>query len=332
MGGGKRVKQATFEQTHGAEWDALEQTLLALESGKRKTVRERLPEFAADYRRLVRQHALAVDRKYSLGLIDRLQVLLQRCHDQLYRRRDRLASATVRFFAVGFPCALRANARFFWIATALFYLPALAMGLWCFHQPLAIYSVVSAEQVETLEYMYDPTTEQIGRDADRQASTDFEMLGFYVWNNTGIGFRSFAGGLLFGIGSAVVTLFNGIFIGAAAGHLSGLGYHQVFWPFVAGHSAFELTAICISAAAGLMLGAALLVPGRRRRVESLRHAAVQTVPLISGAAVLFFAAALVEAFWSPSDTTTSVKYAVSAGLWLFLIAYLTLAGRGRRAA
>ena len=325
------MKQAIFEQAHASDWDALEKMLTALESGKRSEARQQLPRFAEHYRRLVRQHALAVDRQYSMGLINRLQSLLQRSHDQLYRRRDRMLRHIVRFVAFGFPSAVREHARFFWIATLLFYMPAVMMGVWSFHDSEAIHSVMSPESVSRLEFMYDPGNTLVGRDADRQASTDFEMLGFYVWNNTSIGFRAFASGMLFGAGTVFITSYNGVVIGSAAGHLSGLGYTETFWPFVSGHAAFELTAIGVSAGAGLMLGAALLMPGRRTRVDALRHAAGQAVPLITGAAMMFFAAALVEAFWSPSDMPATTKYIVGVGLWIFVILYFTLSGRRRRA-
>jgi len=326
------VKQASFEQAYEAEWLALEQTVGLLEAGKQRPDSEQLDRFAERYRRLVRQHALAVDRHYSAGLIDRLQQLLQRSHHQLYRQRELLLSQILYFLAVGFPSALRRQARYFWLATALFYVPALAMGAWCYVQSDAIYSVMDTASVAGLEYAYDPSTEHPGRGAERQSSTNFEMLGFYVWNNTSIGFRSFASGLTFGIGTVFITVFNGVMIGAAAGHLSGLGFNEIFWPFVSGHGAFELTAICISAAAGLMLGAALLLPGRRRRVDALRLAAMRAVPLVTGAALFFFIAAFVEAFWSPADLPAGIKFGVAALLWASVAAYLSLAGRGRDAA
>ena len=266
---------------------------------------------------------------YSAGLIERLQHLLQRCHHQLYRSPELLLSQLLDFIANGFPRALRRHAGYFWLASALFYLPALGMGLWCYHDPAAIYSVMDSTDVADMEYAYDPSNEHPGRGATRQSSTNFEMLGFYVMNNTGIGFRSFASGLAFGVGSAFITLYNGLTIGAVAGHLSGLGYNAVFWPFVVGHGAFELTAVCISAGAGLMLGGALLFPGRRRRVDALRDAALRAVPLVAGAAMFFFIAAFIEAFWSPSIAPPTVKFTVAALLWLGVALYLSLAGRGR---
>lgn len=320
------MKQAEFERHCGADWRSLELLLEALES--RKTV-EGLKDLPDLYRRLVRQHALAVDRHYSPGLVDRLQQLLQRAHRQLYRSPEPLLTQTLAFLAYGFPSAVRRHARLFWLATAMFYLPALALGVWTYHQSDAVYHVLDPISVASMEYAYDPANEHPGRGAERQSSTNFEMLGYYVMNNTGIGFRSFASGLLFGIGTMVITLYNGVLIGAVAGHLSGIGYNDVFWPFVVGHGAFELTAICISAAAGLALGRALLFPGNCRRGRALRLAAAESVPLVVGSALFFFIAAFIEAFWSPSMAPSAVKFGVGAALWLGVFLYLGLAGRGR---
>jgi len=71
------------------------------------------------------------------------------------------------------------------------------------------------------------------------------MFGFYVMNNVGIGFRSFASGIFLGLGSAVILVVNGLFIGAAARHLTRLSLGKTFWPFVVGRGALELTAITI---------------------------------------------------------------------------------------
>lgn len=326
------MKQAAFEQAHAADWEALEETLERLESRDKRIPHSELSAFGARYRRLVRHHALAVERYYSIALTDRLQALLRRSYLQLYRNRELLPARILHFIGIGFPAAVRRHARLFWLAAALFYLPALLVGLWCYGQDDAIYSVLDPQQVAQLEYAYDPTTEHPGRGEARQSSTDIQMFGYYIANNTGIGFRAYASGLVFGIGSVFIILYNGLVIGASAGHLTGLGFGQTFWPFVCGHSAFELTAICISGAAGLLLGSALLFPSRRRRVDALRRAATASVPLITGAAMFFFIAAFIEAFWSSSMLPASIKYLVAAGLWAAVTAYLTLAGRGRDAA
>jgi hypothetical protein len=47
---------------------------------------------------------------------------------------------------------------------------------------------------------------------------------------------------------------------------------------------------------------------------------------------MFFAAAFVEAFWSPlTEVPFNLKIGAGAGAWLVLIAYFLLAGRTRAA-
>ncbi|MEO4017989.1 stage II sporulation protein M, partial [Pseudomonas rossensis] len=75
----------------------------------------------------------------------------------------------------------------------------------------------------------------LGRSAERAASEDWVMFGYYIMHNIGIAFQTFASGLLFGLGSAFFLFFNGLMIGAVAGHLTHIGYGQTFWSFVVGH-------------------------------------------------------------------------------------------------
>ncbi len=108
------------------------------------------------------------------------------------------------------------------------------------------------------------------------------MFGYYVMHNIGIAFQTFASGLLLGVGSAFFLVYNGLVIGAVAGHLSEIGFGQTFWSFVIAHGAFELTAIALAGAAGLQLGWALIAPRRLTRAEALKRAARKSVLLICG--------------------------------------------------
>jgi uncharacterized membrane protein SpoIIM required for sporulation len=175
--------------------------------------------------------------------------------------------------------------------------------------------------------MYDPNAEHLGR--ERQSDSDFMMFGFYIMHNISITFQLFASGLLFGLGSIFYVVSNGLFIGAATGHLLSIGYHTTFLPFVIGHGSFELTALVIAGAAGLMMGHVLLAPGALSRLAALRRVAPQAVQLVMGAALMDLAAAFIEAFWSSSSSLTlAVKYSVGGGLWAAVLGYLIFVGRG----
>ncbi|MDH0896404.1 MULTISPECIES: stage II sporulation protein M [unclassified Pseudomonas] len=324
------MKQHLFEQRHGADWQRFAERLDTMEKGKAE--RRDCESFAADYRHLCQHLALAQERGYSSHLIDQLQRLAMRGHQQFYRHRSHLGAQIISFILAGFPQLVRREWRAVLAGSALFFGSLIGMGLLTWLFPDLIYSLMDPEQVRQMEEMYDPSARRVGRFAERDSGDDWMMFGYYIMNNIGIAFQTFAGGLIFGLGSLFFLLYNGLVIGAVAGHLTRIGYSETFWSFVIGHGAFELTAIAFAGAAGLKLGWALLSPGRLGRGEALRQAAGKAIQLVAGVILFLLIAAFVEAYWSSMTyTTPTIKYWVGAGLWLLVIAYFVFAGRKRHA-
>ncbi|MDB5984081.1 MAG: rane protein [Pseudomonas sp.] len=320
------MKQSQFESRHQADWQQFAQLLDELERGI--ATRTKSETFASDYRRICQQLALAQERGYSSYLVEPLQQLAMRGHQQLYRHRSHLSAQVLSFVLADFPQLVRAQWRFVLVASLLFFGSLIGMGLLVYGFPDLVYSVVSPEQVIDMEAMYDPAARRLGEAAARGSSEDWMMFGYYIMNNIGIAFQTFATGLLFGLGSLFFLLFNGLMIGAVAGHLSGVGYGETFWSFAIGHGAFELTAIALAGAAGLKLGWALLAPGALPRGEALRLAAKISVQLICGVMLFLLIAAFIEAYWSSLNSVLPLtKYLVGAALWALVAAYLIFAGR-----
>jgi uncharacterized membrane protein SpoIIM required for sporulation len=261
-----------------------------------------------------------------MHLTQYLNHLVMRGHQRMYAARRAGFGQLVRFAFATYPSLVRQEWRLLLVCTLLFYGPLLGMWAAVSVYPEAVYTVMSPSDVGHMEEMYEPSAERIGR--DRGSGDDFMMFGFYISNNIGIGFRTFAGGMLFGLGTVFFLLFNGLFIGAVAGHLTGIGYSETFLSFVVGHSALELTAIVVSGMAGLKLGQALLLPGQRTRVRALREEGVVAIKLVYGAALMLVGAAFVEAFWSSMTfVDPTIKYSVGALMWTLVILYLALVGR-----
>ena len=325
------MRQEQFEVRYGPLWQRLDRQLAMLEKKGRagaERTGDGLAAFPSLYRQVCNHYALACSRFYGPALVARLHRLVLRGHQQLYRPRRSGLTALLEFAGRGFPAAVRAHGRVFWLAFLLFYLPALVCGVQAYRDPTLIYTVMDEGQVARIEYMYDPRNRKAGRTPERTSETDLQMFGYYIYNNVAIGFRTFAGGMFLGAGTVFFLLFNGITLGSVAGHLSHQPFAGVFWPFVSGHGAFELTAIVISGTAGLLLAGALLRPGNRTRTGALRAIAPEAVRLIMGAMVLFVLAALVEAFWSPSSAGAGLRFAVAAFNWLLVTVYLLQAGKG----
>lgn len=321
------MKQQLFEQQHAAAWERFERQLQTLERPQRQEPTESLTDFARQYRLVCHLLALAQERHYSPYLIDRLNDLALRGHQHFYQRKRQVWHDIVQFVVWGFPAAIRRESRFVWLGVLLFFVPALVMGTLTYFNPNMIYTVYPHEAIQQMVDMYDPANNRKMAD-ERGSSQDLQMFGFYIRNNVGIGFQTFASGILLGIGAIFHLLFNGLVIGAVAGYLTELGHGETFWPFVIGHGAFELTAIAIAGGAGLKLGYGLLAPGRLTRKQSLIQAARGAMPLVYGIFFFLVIAAFIEAFWSSSSVLPiKVKLVVGGLFWLLVILYLSLGWR-----
>ena len=323
------MKQGQFEQLYQPLWQLLEAQIIELEKNDGHLKGNELASFASRYRRLCHFHALAKDRHYSSHLVDKLGDLVVRGHQQLYRRKQPFFQQLISFIVAGFPRLVRAQQAYVWWATALLYVPGLLIYLAILWQPDLVYTITSPEQVSNFEEMYDPQNRTIG--AARESDTNVQMFGFYIKNNIGVSFQTFASGILFGVGTIFFLVYNGLVMGAVAGHLTNAQFTETFFTFVVGHGSFELTAICISGAAGLQLGYALLAPGNYSRIEALKRASKVAIQLVYGVIIMLVIAAFIEAFWSSNNILMPwQKYLVGGFLWMLVIGYLVFSGRWLR--
>ena len=315
------MNQERFEQAHREQWTAFEAMVAPGQSHAQ--VAEQLPEA---YRRICQHLALARDRGYSVGLVGRLNRLVLAGHQTLYGSSLGLGPPWGRFLAGGLAVSVRTLAKPVLLAAALLGLPFAILPVAIARHPGLAYRVVAPQQLAHMEAMYQPRAGRFGR--ANQAQADVQMFGFYIWNNVRITFQTFASGIFLGLGSVFYLLFNGIHGGAVAGHLTHAGLGPQFWPFVATHSALELTSLVLAGGAGLHLGWALVAPGRRTRGRALREAVRDGMPLVYGAALMDVLAAFIEAFWSASALVPAwVKLSAAALLWTAVATYLLLAGR-----
>jgi uncharacterized membrane protein SpoIIM required for sporulation len=148
-----------------------------------------------------------------------------------------------------------------------------------------------------------------------------------ISNNVQVTFLAFAGGVLAGLGTLLIMVFNGISIGAVFGVFANQGQSLHVFTFVLPHGVIELTAICIAGGAGLWMGSALLLPGRRTRREVLVTRGREAVSLIGGTAMMLVCAGVIEGFISPSQLPREIKFGFAALFALVMVAYFVLAGR-----
>lgn len=304
-------------------WDELD-GLLAKKALLHKLPPASISRAASLYRDLCSDLMRARSAGYSGDVIDLLDSLAGRACAAMYSAPPYRLAGLRQLIAAGFPQSVRRHARFVALATALFVLPGLFGFAGALQSRGFAIQVMSESMVEQMEKSYADLRH------GREEGADSMMAAFYVYNNVGIAFRCFATGILFGLGSVFFLVYNGLLIGAVAGTVAAAGHGRNLFTFIVGHGAFELTAIVISGAAGMVMGYALVDTGRRTRWASLRAQAPDLFRMIMGVALMLLVAALIEGYWSPSAILAPVKWGVAGALYVLVFAYLLLAGRTPR--
>ena len=278
---------------------------------------------AALYRAVAADLMQARAAGYTPELIAYLDGVASRAHAALYSAPPYRLAAVGDFVLRDFPRTVRRYRRYVAFAALLFLLPGVIGLVGALRSRAFALQILPEEMIDQMQesYAHDPGE---GRHAGQNAF----MAGFYVHNNVGIAFRCFATGIVFGLGSVFFLIYNGLTIGTVAGLVGSAGHGRNLLTFISGHGAFELTAIVISGAAGIVMGFALVSTDGLTRFGSLRRRARDLAHLILGVALMLLIAACLEGFWSPSPAPSSVKLVVAALLWLSVLAYFCFAGRG----
>ena len=305
-------------------WQELERLSDQVQGGGApKMPPQSISRFGALYRAACADLALAYAYQLPQNTVQYLHRLVGRAHNQLYRSRKfewRMWAERLLFEVPQTIFRDRCVQLMFCVFWGLFILSAwlaYAKTTW----PEFAEQVLGAEMIDQLEKMYkDPIT---GREGD----LDMMMAGFYQRHNTSIGLQCFAWGLLV-VPGMLVTISNAITLGASFGYMArpDVPEGENFFHFVTAHGPFELTAIVLSAGAGLRLGLSWMMPGELTRLSALVKAGREGMPVMGSAMVMFFMAALIEGFLSPSAAPYWLKVFVAIVSSSLLAFYFVVLG------
>lgn len=321
------MKVAELIEKRQSDWSELERLISELSQKVRKIDSIKLRRFGVLYRNACADLALVTAYQLPPDTTAYLHDLVARAHNQLYRSeafqyRDWLFVLFVETPRKIFcDACVHISMLIFWGLFGLSAWLSYEQKLW----PEFASSVVGEEQLERIVEMYS----NFG--GDRGLGGDVAMSGFYVFNNAGIGLACFVS-MLFFLPGLVTLSFNAVYLGAVFGFMfrpengdAGANFQN----FVTAHGPFELTAIILSAGAGMRIGHKWLFTGGLRRADALRLGGREALPIVMCAVVLFVLAALVEAFVSPGNAAIVpwwMKGMVAVGSSGLLMVYFILLG------
>jgi uncharacterized membrane protein SpoIIM required for sporulation len=261
---------------------------------------------------------LARGRTFAVGnsLLADLQILTARGYGQVYQgsRRQEWRQA-IAFYRWGLPETIRKTWVYIAIATSLCVLGGLFGWWYSWHDPNFIRTVAGDDLISKVRDRHELWMGSIVG-VEPLASSSIMI------NNLSVSFAAVAGGMTAGLFTNYMMFLNGVSIGALAALVSQNNLATPFWAFVFPHGALELPAIFFAGGAGLLLGRALLFPGRYSRKEALRLYGGQAAQLVLAVIPMLVIAGIFEGFFSPNpNIPDSVKFLTGLVNFILLIIY-----------
>lgn len=303
------MKVAELIRRRQSSWKELEKMCDKMGKSRANRNPEFITRFTELYRSACADLALSDAHQLPPSTVEYLHLLVARAHNQLYRSKSFQWRRMADSILIDTPRAIFREpcvhiAFFlFWGLFALSGYLAYEQEIW----PTFAEEVVGAEQLDQTETMF---ADFEGRSWGENSA----MMGFYIWNNAGIGMRVFVEMLVVLPGLVELT-FNAVVLGATFGYMfrpevGDASLH--FKEFVTAHGPYELTAIILSAGAGLKIGMGWIITNGLKRTDSLTKAGREALPIVMCAVVLFCLAAVIEGFISPSPLPWWFKGLVGA--------------------
>ncbi len=245
-------------------------------------------------------------------------------HDLVYAAPARPAGSRLwHFVSAGFPALVRRTAAYHVTAGVTFLLGVAAAFAVFRHDP-AFADTVFGPDLRARAV------------ASASGASYLELPGMvrpvFSWgivtNNVNAMLAAFALATPFAFGGVVMMLYQGMFaLGGVLAVFADEGAAGSVLTFAAAHGPLELTAIFIGCGAGMRIGVAPLLPGRRERLAAFVDTAKESIALVGGAALMLLLAAQFEGHVSPTTLPPVVKWSVGA-VWVVLLAlYFGRAGR-----
>ena len=299
------------------------ETLLSRSRGRRK--RRRLAAIDIEtlgrlYRQITSDLAVARRDFPNEQVRQYLEQLVGRAHPVVYQHESRQFRTFLRFFTHRFPRAFREAGPYTFAAFSIMLIPfAVTLVLTLINPTVGREILPAGALVDKIEQ--GQSWMQISR-GDRGLAASFIMS-----NNIRVAFVAFAGGILFGIGTVVALVANGLMLGATSGLAIRHGLGGALISFVSPHGGIEMTVIFMAGGTGLRIGHALLNPGLLTRRAALSKAANTAITLVFGSVPLLMIAGTIEGFVSPSGIPNVAKFAIGIVALVCLYTYLLGVGR-----
>jgi len=311
-----------FQSERQAAWRELEELARSARRRPERLGADGVRRLGELYRAAAADLALARRRFRGDPVVGRLELLVGRARHLVYDTRARRGSI-VRFATRDYWRIVAERPLALALSAVLLFGPAALAASWALRDPAGATGLVPAE--------FRDVVEEDRPWRDLQGGEQAAFSSYVFTNNIRVAAVAFAGGIVFGLLTALVLVFNGVVLGAVGGLMVEAGNARGFVELVTAHGVLELTCVVVAGAAGLRLGWSIVEPGRLPRRVSLLREARRTVAIVIGTAPWLVLAGIVESFraeWAELGLGT----VLGVGLGLGALYWGLVVSLGRRRA
>jgi uncharacterized membrane protein SpoIIM required for sporulation len=276
--------------------------------------RSELQEMALLYRQVAADLSVLRRDGTARTYTDHVNMLLARAHHIIYSRGKTGWASLFRFLKDEYPAIFQKQMGF--VLASLFV--SVAWGI--------LGAALTSARPEFMRHYVGPamiaTMEQHKMWTESIVSVAPQETSHIMTNNLSVSFLTFAGGIIFGVGTFLLLFNNGMMLGVIATACHQYGMSVALWSFVVPHGSLEIPAIIIAGGAGFRIGRAMLFPGGYRWKESVARGGIEASRLVSGVIPMLVVAGCLEGFFSPSHAPVWLKFTVGGLLFTLLLTWL----------
>lgn len=280
--------------------------------------------FSAAYRRsateLARVKAFSPDRQ----LADYIESAVANAHFAVHKQKRPNFRAVVAGALFTFPRLVRKYWAYHLLAAVLFFAAGAISYTAVWVAPHETYSLfVPGEMAQGRGPGSSTESLRSGLGGhDTRADEDALFTSMLFTNNTRVAFFCFAFGVLLGLPTMFLLVYNGLLLGAFASLFvqRGLGVELFAW--ILPHGVPEIGAIILCGGAGMAIGHRLLNPGNKPRKIALPKTAIEASIIAMGCVPLLALAGLIEGVFRQTYASTEARYALFAVVTAVLVAWI----------
>ena len=288
-------------------WARLNELSHKAEGSFRYLSGDEVVEYVRLYRQASADLAYLMTHSSNADVVHYLNALVGRSYAQLYRTPKKGLLANLWEYLATICQTIRRQRRSIYLASALFFAAMIFAWGYMTMDPSARRFFVPPGFESAFDHwksgVHPERTDQEGALAS---------VGYATHNPTVAIMATSLSVATFGYFAVYSMWQNGAIIGALAAEVSTTGNLPFLFCSIAPHGISEIGGFIIAAAAGLIMGGALLSPGRRSRGEALRIAGKDAMVMFVIAIIMIFLAAPIEGYFSFNPKVPLVVKAVFA--------------------